>query len=135
MNLLRRNQEDRMTVSAILFDAFSLSSGLSSARAARASRRNAICARRGSEIAAGEVAVGIEVSCWISQGEKTPPTGAVTDRRSRTGATGGVSRGTNRLSTEVVLLKWCRQCTTPRYKFRVERYPGQYRTLQETPES
>ncbi len=35
-------------------------------------------------------------------------------RRSRTGATGGVSRGRNRLTVSTALLKCCRQCTTPR---------------------
>ena len=38
---------------------------------------------------------------------KAPPACAVTDRRSRTGATGGVSRSSNRLSTVVVLHKCC----------------------------
>lgn len=43
-----------------------------------------------------------------------PPACAVTGRRSRTRATGGVSRDSKRLSTEVVLLTCCRQCSTPR---------------------
>jgi len=38
---------------------------------------------------------------------EAPPARAVTDRRSRTGATGGVSRSSNRLSTGVVLHKCC----------------------------
>jgi len=45
---------------------------------------------------------------------KAPPACAVTNRRSRTGATGGVSRGSNRLTVETALLKCYRQCTTPR---------------------
>ena len=35
-------------------------------------------------------------------------------RRSRTGATGGVNRGRNRLTVETALLKCCRQVRTPR---------------------
>lgn len=45
---------------------------------------------------------------------KTSPACAVTVRRSRTRATGGVNRGNNRLSTEVALHKCYRQNTTPR---------------------
>jgi hypothetical protein len=64
---------------------------------------------------------------------EAPPTCAVMNLRSRTGAKSGVNRRRNRLTIEMVLRKCERQATTPRWRFRVGRFPGQYRTLQETP--
>ena len=46
--------------------------------------------------------------------EEALPACAVTGRRSRTGATGGAGRDSNRLTDESALLKCCRQCMAPR---------------------
>ena len=104
MSLADKNARELVTLSQIIFDAFTRSSTFISRRAQRAVVRSLF--------------IRLDHRCFEKE---APPACAVTNLRSRTGAKGGVNRGCKRLTVETVLHTCNRQAATPRWKFRVGR--------------